>query len=255
MATTRGMRFVPLAAVVIVVAVAGAAIWFGPAAGALGTRGGSPSASASTPASTPTVPSTPTTEPTQPPLAACAYGSQPARHAGPDDWQSTLVDTTFGLDPTYVPPDLVPVSRSGIKGQGLVRSLVIADLQAMNHASRLDGAGIAVNSAYRSYKDQTTVFDGVAQASGSPYAQKWVASPGHSEHQLGTALDFNGNLDWLQKNAWKFGFIMSYPPAVSPRLTCYQPETWHFRYFGVALAAQIHASGLTTREWLWKNAW
>ena len=34
-------------------------------------------------------------------------------------------------------------------------------------------------------------------------------------------------------------------------MTCYDYEPWHFRYLGRELAAQIHASGLTTREYLW----
>lgn len=244
MATTRRSRVILLAGFVVV-AITAAVVWFGPSVGALGSNGGGQSRLGATPSE----PATP------PPLAACGYGLLPARHAGPDDWQSTLVDTTFGLDATYVPPDLVPVTRSGIRGQGKIRSFVIAYLKAMDKAARADGAGIAVNSGYRSYEDQAGVYAAIAQASGSPYARQWVASPGHSEHQLGTALDFNGNLDWLQANAWEFGFVMSYPPATSPKVTCYQAETWHYRYFGVALAARIHDSGLTTREWLWKNAW
>jgi D-alanyl-D-alanine carboxypeptidase len=219
-------------------------------AAACGGSGATP-----TVAPTPTPTPTPTPIPTAPALAACAYGLEPARRSSPDDWQLTLVDTTYGLDAAFVPPDLVPVSRSGIKGGGKIREFVLADLKAMDLASKADGVGISVTSAYRSFEDQQVVYDNMVTAKGSAYTQKWAAAPGHSEHQLGTAVDFGGNLDWLLANAWKFGFVMSYPPKLSPGLTCYQPETWHYRYFGIERAAEIHNSGLTTREWLWKNAW
>jgi hypothetical protein len=45
---------------------------------------------------------------------------------------------------------------------------------------------------------------------------------------------------------------MSYPNA-STAVTCYDYEPWHFRYVGRDVAAAIHASGLTPREYLWAN--
>jgi hypothetical protein len=46
---------------------------------------------------------------------------------------------------------------------------------------------------------------------------------------------------------------MSYPKGKSPSVTCYGYEPWHYRYVGRAEAADIEASGLTTREWLWQR--
>jgi D-alanyl-D-alanine carboxypeptidase len=56
---------------------------------------------------------------------------------------------------------------------------------------------------------------------------------------------------WMADNAWRFGFVLSYPKGRSDQ-TCYAYEPWHYRYFGRDLAAKIHASGLTTREYLWR---
>ena len=36
---------------------------------------------------------------------------------------------------------------------------------------------------------------------------------------------------WLGANAWKYGFILSYPKGKTS-LTCYMYEPWHFRYIG-----------------------
>ena len=40
---------------------------------------------------------------------------------------------------------------------------------------------------------------------------------------------------WLKANAWKYGFIMSYPKGKTA-VTCYQYEPWHYRYVGRARA-------------------
>ncbi|HSS36870.1 MAG TPA: D-alanyl-D-alanine carboxypeptidase family protein, partial [Patescibacteria group bacterium] len=55
---------------------------------------------------------------------------------------------------------------------------------------------------------------------------------------------------WLAKNAWKYGFVMSYPKG-KKRVTCYAYEPWHYRYVGRDLAARVHASGKTLRQVLW----
>jgi D-alanyl-D-alanine carboxypeptidase len=176
------------------------------------------------------------------------------KHQALTDWASTLLDTTYGITAAYAPPDLVPVSQADVGGSGMVRSFLIEDLRALGNAADGVGLKVIVASAYRSYADQNTVFNDIKAAYGLNYAQKAAALPGHSEHQLGTTIDFNGGEAWLQATAWQYGFVESYPAVVSPALTCYQPEAWHYRYFGRQTAAAIHASGLTPREWLWAYA-
>ena len=73
-----------------------------------------------------------------------------------------------------------------------------------------------------------------------------MASPGHSQHQLGTAIDFNTvntkdenipALQWLKKHAGKYGFSLSFPKGKEAE-TGYPYEAWHYRYIskeGVAL--------------------
>jgi D-alanyl-D-alanine carboxypeptidase len=45
---------------------------------------------------------------------------------------------------------------------------------------------------------------------------------------------------------------MSYPKGKSG-VTCYGYEPWHFRYVGRPVAAAVRASGLTLREYLWRQ--
>ena len=57
---------------------------------------------------------------------------------------------------------------------------------------------------------------------------------------------------WMAKNAWKFGWLMSYPKGKTD-VTCYIYEPWHYRYVGRDIAAKIRESGLTIREYLWEH--
>lgn len=202
----------------------------------------------------PTPTSSPTPTPTPEPLPACQVADVPATHDSYDDWARTLVDTSFTLGASYVPTDLVSVSEAGFSGSAMVRSIVIDDLRALGDAARVARLSPKVDSAYRSYADQEKVFNDLKKSQGLDYALASAARPGHSEHQLGTAVDFGGAIGaWLAVNAWEYGFIGSYPADSSPQLTCYKAEAWHYRYFGRATAAAIHESGLPAREWLWIN--
>ncbi len=187
------------------------------------------------------------------PLAACTIGDRPAPSATLDDWDRTLLDTEYALLADYAPPDLVGVSEAGIAGVGTVRALVILDLEALGRAAAKAGHKLSVESAYRSYSAQRRTFDSLAEAYGREFALESAARPGHSEHQLGTTLDIAGDDGWLADNAWRFGFVLSYPTSRSPTWTCYKPESWHFRYVGRDRAVAVQASGLSLREWLWQR--
>lgn len=122
----------------------------------------------------------------------------------------------------------------------------------MLDAAAANGASVTIISSFRSFAAQEIVFGDLAAAEGDANASDFAARPGHSEHQLGTAVDLGGSRDWLAANSWRYGFVMSYPAERSPAWTCYASEPWHYRYFGRDRAAAIHASGLSPREWLWQ---
>ena len=183
-------------------------------------------------------------------LPTCQTAELPAAHAGYDEWADTLLDPANTLSADYEPPDLVV--RELASGRVRVRSFVIADLVALLDAAASDGAPLTINSSYRSFAKQATLFRDLTANQGTGYASEFAARPGHSEHQLGTTVDLGGGDDWLAANAWRYGFVMSYPASRSPTWTCYGSEPWHYRYFGRQRAAAMHASGLSPREWLWQ---
>jgi LAS superfamily LD-carboxypeptidase LdcB len=189
-----------------------------------------------------------------------------------DSWSTTLVDWLLRVEKDYKPPDLVPVTDAGIAGAGRIRKVAIDDLRAMAKAAAEAGTPIAVNSPYRSYKEQVASFNGWADLDGYGDAITYSQRPGHSEHQLGLTIDFmtagGGSAlqgdwattpsgGWMAKNAWKYGWVMSYPKgkggALFSDVTCFHYEPWHYRYLGRRVAAKVHRSGLTIREYLWKH--
>ncbi len=185
------------------------------------------------------------------PLPACGRAEILTPHRGAGDWRRTFLDPAFTLAEADAPTDLVSVGTAGIAGRGTVRRVVVDDLRAMDRAARADRVTLVVRSAYRSFDAQVATFGSLERAYGSDYALTSAARPGHSEHQLGTALDIDGGDHWLADQGWRYGFVVSYPPAWSPQVTCYKAEPWHVRYIGREAAATVHDSGLSLREWLW----
>ena len=196
------------------------------------------------------------------PLPACVVADVPTRYQAYGDHWRTLLDWTYMIPAGYRAPDLVPAGNAGIRygtyGTVYVRNIVIADLRAMSQAAAAAGHGsLIINSAYRSFETQAQWFENYASSKGYNQALLYSNRAGHSGHQLGTTIDVNvyatsGLNAWMRTNAHRFGFIQSYPAGLTSK-HCYGAEDWHFRYFGRPTAAAIKASGLTEREWLWRN--
>ncbi len=161
---------------------------------------------------------------------------------GPPDLL-VVVDKSRGLDPGFVPGDLVSLSRYPLRTgkPGLqLRAIVVPDLLAMADAAAAAGAPLVVSSAWRSFQYQQQLLERALATQSREEALRTLAPPGHSQHQLGTAVDF-GSIDlsfartpagrWLAAHAWRFGFSLSYPEGMESR-TGYSWEPWHFRYVG-----------------------
>jgi D-alanyl-D-alanine carboxypeptidase len=199
-------------------------------------------------------------------LPLCEYTDVLTAHHGYGEWAITLLDTIYHLPSWYAPGDLVDSGSAGVNGGYALRQLVAADLRLLAADARSAGAPIELVSGYRSHAQQQTTFDYWVGIGGYEQALRTSARAGHSEHQLGTAIDVTSegggapweHADWaatragawMAANAWKYGFVMSYPRGAFD-LTCYDYEPWHYRYVGRPLAAQIAASGLTPRQVLW----
>jgi zinc D-Ala-D-Ala carboxypeptidase len=178
-----------------------------------------------------------------------------------------LVDKTYGLSANYAPPDRIylasysiPVTASAIAG----RLIMVNDLQRLFADSMSAGVDLKVVSAYRSYSLQASIYASYVQQYGDAQANTFSAQPGHSQHQLGTAIDFSTNEisyelsqsfadtkagRWLIANAYKWGFYISYPQG-QESVTGYVFEPWHFRYLGVQNALKLQQSGMIMQTYL-----
>ncbi len=179
----------------------------------------------------------------------------------------TILDRSYALPAGYAPDDLVAVSAAGLAGSSgtrLVRSVLLDDLAEMRGAWEAAGLSLIVESAYRSYASQAATFNSWAARLGQAAALLRTARPGHSEHQLGTAIDvtspgWTGRFGdwavesaegaWMAEHAWEYGFVMSFPTG-SQTLTCFSYEPWHYRWIGRAEAAAHRVSGLYLRQFL-----
>ena len=175
----------------------------------------------------------------------------------------THVNKSCALPASYVPPGLTRITSIPTTGTEYLRGGDILNyLNQLYGAAKTSGFNLSVVSAYRSYSTQVATFNYWVSQSGYAAALMGSARPGHSEHQLGTVVDLGlvGNSDfasftaspaagWVAKNAYKFGFTVSYQPG-KESITGYISEPWHIRYVGIKLATQLYQQKLTLEEYL-----
>lgn len=171
------------------------------------------------------------------------------------------VNKEISIESTYIPTELVvPDLKSA--GSLSVRKDTVELLTKMFNQAEKDGVFLKIVSAYRSYAYQTNLFNSLANSVGVEEANKSTALPGHSEHQLGLAVDLDSVAgsctigacfadtkegSWLADNSYKFGFTLRYPKN-KENITGYDYEPWHFRFLGVDLSTALHESKLTLDE-------
>jgi zinc D-Ala-D-Ala carboxypeptidase len=160
-----------------------------------------------------------------------------------DPWLLVRVDKEKALPDGFAPPDLVSLtdypfalSRKDLR----LRKPVAEAAREMVAAAKADGVTLVFSSTYRSYEYQVEVYARNVREDGQEAADRVSARPGHSQHQLGTVVDF-GSIDnsfaqsaagqWTAKNAGRFGFSLSFPQGAE-EITGYSWESWHFRYIG-----------------------
>ena len=178
-----------------------------------------------------------------------------------------LVDRSHALPHDYYPEDLVSLRAYGLptlgSGEMLLRRESAEHLSLLVEDAAADGEELVVASAYRSYAHQRTSHARLASIYGTG-AEAMSATPGHSQHQLGTAVDFTNAeasyevwrrfgrtsaSSWLLENAPQHGFVLAYPSGREAE-TGYQWEPWHYRYVGLRNARRLEESGLSLQEFL-----
>ena len=175
------------------------------------------------------------------------------------------VSQQFVLPADYAPKDLVPASAYTVpltKGEDSeeMRVRLAADegldprennlparlAQLISLCRAESGERITLRSGYRSYATQKELYARIGH-------KGTVTPPGMSEHQLGLAtdIDIDGRFmrrsdaayQCFEENAFRFGFILSYPQGNNYLPTTDSYEPWHWRYVGVATAHLYREAG------------
>lgn len=158
-----------------------------------------------------------------------------------------LTDPQNALPQDYLPQDLVTVWKKGWPKKATLRRETMQQMEAMIAAALQDGVKLIPISTYRTWKYQDGLYQrNLAKNGGKPSG--YVARAGESQHNLGTAIDFNTvnpkdenipALVWLRRHAGEYGFSLSFPKGEeAEKESGYPYEAWHYRYItkeGVAL--------------------
>lgn len=120
-------------------------------------------------------------------------------------------------------------------------------------------------SGFRSLSEQQRIWNDCLKESGIEFTQKFVAIPGHSEHQTGLAIDLGKKQKYIdfvrpefpddgvcgkfKSAAAQYGFILRYPQG-KEFITNISQEPWHFRYVGVPHAEIMLKNGFVLEEYI-----
>jgi len=181
------------------------------------------------------------------------------------DWRLILVNSTHPLADDY------SVDLTELRNGQSVDTRILSDLQEMFDAARSEDIYPIVSDAYRTREDQQTLMDDVIQnyedegyssEEASSKAEQVIAKPGTSEHETGLAIDIAGDddydqdtdsvLEWMNSNAYKYGFILRYPSG-KESVTGAEAENDHYRYVGKEAAKVMHDQGICLEEYLSQN--
>lgn len=158
----------------------------------------------------------------------------------------------YFLNENYVPSNLTTINKDYAVTPDKkleIHADVKPFLADLLEAAADEDVELKIVSAYRSFGAQVGLKAAYRFTYGAT-ANNFSAEQGFSEHQLGTTLDFTTEgvgaslagfekteaYQWLQDNAYKYGFILSYPEGNG----YYQFEPWHWRFVGEDLASDLH---------------
>ncbi|WP_054743200.1 M15 family metallopeptidase [Cellulosilyticum ruminicola] len=184
-----------------------------------------------------------------------------------------LVNNEHSLNKDFKPQHLIQDSFSKI---WLCREVFWAVRRINYILCKLGLEQVVIISGYRSYAYQEKLFmrkidyfgeQGLDDEAAKIKAAQIVAMPGHSEHQLGLAVDLavwsmkdladplttdfeqTSTGKWLLQHSHQYGLILRYPKdKVTITQITYEP--WHYRYVGQKAARKMYENHWCLEEYL-----
>ncbi|WP_045516718.1 VanY-A/VanY-F/VanY-M family D-Ala-D-Ala carboxypeptidase [Neobacillus niacini] len=170
-----------------------------------------------------------------------------------------LVNNDYPVHAESIKSDVVNLIKHSelTEGYGLLDSEIYLseevayEFSEMIRAAEAEGVRyFSINSGFRDFDEQNVLYQQMGSSLALP--------AGHSEHNLGLSLDVGSTQmkmskapegKWIEKNAWKYGFILRYPKDKT-HITGIQYEPWHIRYVGLPHSAIIQEKNLALEEYL-----
>ncbi|PNB77299.1 D-Ala-D-Ala carboxypeptidase VanY, partial [Pseudomonas sp. FW305-BF6] len=170
-----------------------------------------------------------------------------------------LVNSEYPVHPESIKSDIINVSthNESVREFGLINNEIYLSKDIASRFSEMITAAekkgvrnFSITSGYRDFEKQDKLY----QEMGSAYA----LPAGYSEHNLGLSLDVGSTQKkmavapegkWIEKNAWKYGFILRYPKDKT-EVTGIQFEPWHIRYVGFPHSAIMKEKNFALEEYI-----
>ncbi|MGD2181130.1 M15 family metallopeptidase [Lusitaniella coriacea] len=184
------------------------------------------------------------------PTATPSEPENPAEQSSPAESVDTpdvpAVENVLGHLPYEAAPESELQSLSA-NAQIRLRKAAAQKFNEMSASARASGISLVPLSGFRTVEEQNHLFFGVKAQRNQNASQRAEVSapPGYSEHHTGYAMDIgDGNVpsvnlsqgfeqtaafQWLEKNAARYGFELSFPPDNIQGVS-YEP--WHWRFVG-----------------------
>ena len=182
-----------------------------------------------------------------------------------------LVNRCYRVSSEFEPGDLSVVDVESVNttwGPHLMRESAARALEDMfQAAAEEEGLVLLARNGHRPHERQEVFHNNAIASLGLEEGRRVSAVPGHSEHQLGLAMDITAHsVDerlieefantpegiWVNQNAHRFGFIISYPYGREAD-TGFVYEPWHIRFVGIEVATEMFYAGQILEEFLWYN--
>ena len=169
----------------------------------------------------------------------------------------TLVNKYNHISNDYIPKNLITINNISIDKETYNSFL------KMQEDMQKENLNIRIISAYRSYDYQESLYARYLKTDEQKIVDTYSARPGYSEHHTGLAIDVDNEklefnkfyltkeFNWMQNNAYKYGFILRYPKGKED-ITGYTYEPWHYRYVGNKIAEYIKKHNSTYEEYYYE---
>ena len=179
------------------------------------------------------------------------------------EWFLAIISVDHPLPDNYSPSLSLAAGSNQVK----LDSRMAPKFKRMYDGAKLSDCNLNPYAGYKNYSYQDNAYQrkvssylnqGYSQDEAEKLAKRKVAPAGCSESNSGLAIDIvsastdfenTKEFQWLQDNAYKYGFVLRYPKDKED-ITGVDYQPWHWRYVGEYAASKMYEQNLCLEEYL-----